>query len=63
MYTGNGKLFFEITKIIEQSNISKENAKLILSEYEKMSLTNQHIKNTMDNLVCEFEKIKTILTK
>ena len=26
MYTGNGKLFFEITKIIEQSNISKENA-------------------------------------
>ena len=62
MYTGNGKLFFEITKIIEQSNISKENAKLILSEYEKMSLTNQHIKNTMDNLVCEFEKIKTILT-
>ena len=33
MYTGNGKLFFEMTKIIEQSNISKENAKLILSEY------------------------------
>ena len=63
MYTGNGKLFFEMTKIIEQSNISKENAKLILSEYEKMSLSNQHIKNTMNTLVCEFEKIKTILTK
>ena len=62
MYTGNGKLFFEMTKIIEQSNISKENAKLILSEYEKMSLINQHIKNTMDTLICEFEKIKTILT-
>ena len=63
MYTGNGKLFFQMTKIIEQSNISKENAKLILSEYEKMSLSNQHIKNTMNTLVCEFEKIKTILTK
>ncbi len=36
MYTGNGKLFFEMTKIIEQSNISKENAKLILFEYEKI---------------------------
>lgn len=61
MYVGNGKLFFKITKILEQSNISEEDKRLILDEYEKMSLSNQHINNIMDNLVCEFEKAKTIL--
>lgn len=61
MYTGNGKLFFKISKILEQSNISKEDVKLILDEYEKMSLNNQHINNIMTNLVCEFEKAKKIL--
>lgn len=61
MYTGNGKLFFKVTKIIEQSNILEDDKKLILDEYEKMSLSNQHIKNAMDALVFQFEKIKTIL--
>lgn len=61
MYIGNGKLFFKIVKILEQSNISEEDKRLILDEYEKMSLSNQHINNIMGNLVCEFEKAKTIL--
>jgi hypothetical protein len=61
MYTGDGKLFFKVTGIIEQSNISEEDKRLVLDEYEKMSLNNQHINNSMGNLVCEFEKIKKIL--
>ena len=40
-YIGNGKILFQIQKLIKDSDLSKDDKEMIIEEYNKISLANQ----------------------
>lgn len=40
-YIGNGKILFQIQKLIKDSDLSKDDKEMIIEEYNKLSLANQ----------------------
>jgi hypothetical protein len=57
LYPGNGKLYFQIVKKLEASNLSKEDQDLICHEIERLALENQKAQIVLKNLHDEYEKI------
>ena len=60
-YAGDGRKFYKITRAIEQSNITPLMQKEILDEIEKLSLSNQRLRNVLGKIVSSFEETKHLL--
>ena len=60
-YAGDGKKFFKITRIIEQSNIEPSLQKEILDEIEKLSLSNQVLRSVLERIISTFDETKHLL--
>jgi len=61
-YKSSGKTYFNICKILDKSNLSKEESEMIKLEFEKMSKSNQDSEIIINNLIDEFDKAKSFIS-
>jgi len=57
IYGGNGKIYFQIMKKLEGSNLSIEDQEFILKEIERIALENQKAQIILDDLSDNYRKV------
>lgn len=50
-YIGDGKKLFQIQKLIDKSDLSKEEKEMIIDEYNKLSLASQGMRHQLNRVI------------
>ena len=57
-YIGDGKLLFNITRVIEKSDITESDKVIIIDELNKLALSAQRLSEFITSLDVEYDRLK-----